>query len=107
MPAVLRSLADEVSASGAVAEMRANLPAGCQLTSMEELLAGSDPSASCMVIPGRDGWVADPLVNLMYTSGSSGRPKGAEYRESLYVQFLKVRSATLAACLQMLPAARL
>ena len=88
---VLRSSADEVAASGAVAELRANLPAGCGLTSMEELVAGVDSGAARMVVPGRDGWEADPLVTLMYTSGSSGRPKGAEFRESLNVKVMQVR----------------
>ena len=49
--------------------------------------AGSVPEP---VIPGRNGYPPDPLVNLMYTSGSSGRPKGAEYTESMYCSFLQV-----------------
>ena len=85
----MHSCADEVAASGAIAEMRANLPAGCQLTSMEELAARSDPSAARMAVPGRDGWEANPLVTLMYTSGSSGRPKGAEFRENLNIKILQ------------------
>lgn len=98
MPAALRSSADEVAASGAVAELRANLPAGCKLTSMEELVAGVHPGAARMVVPGKDGWEADPLITLMYTSGSSGRPKGAEFRENLNVKVMQVRFAVPFAC---------
>jgi hypothetical protein len=43
-----------------------------------------------MVVPGQGGHPANPLINLTYTSGSSGRPKGAEYRERVYVEFLQV-----------------
>ena len=49
--------------------------------------AGSVPEP---VIPGRNGYPRNPIVNLMYTSGSSGRPKGAEYIESMYCSFLQV-----------------
>ena len=49
--------------------------------------AGSVPEP---VIPGRNGYPRNPIVNLMYTSGSSGRPKGAEYTESMYCSFLQV-----------------
>ena len=49
--------------------------------------AGSVPGP---VIPGRNGYPPNPVVNLMYTSGSSGRPKGAEYTESMYCSFLQV-----------------
>ena len=83
--------ADDLRASGAFAEMRANLPEGCNLTTLEEALAKSDGSAARMVVPGRDGHPKNPLINLTYTSGSSGRPKGAEYRERVYVEFLQVR----------------
>ena len=49
--------------------------------------AGSVPVP---VIPGTNGYRRNPIVNLMYTSGSSGRPKGAEYTESMYCSFLQV-----------------
>lgn len=43
------------------------------------------------VLPGRDGHPENPLMHLMYTSGSSGRPKGAEYTERHYCALLNVR----------------
>ena len=49
--------------------------------------AGSVPEPA---IPGQDGYPENPLMHLMYTSGSSGRPKGAEYTESMYCSFLQV-----------------
>lgn len=72
--------------------MQANLPAGAKLTTIDEVLAAGRASGKkpALVIPGKDGRPADPLVNLMYTSGSSGRPKGAEYPEHLFSNFLKV-----------------
>jgi len=50
--------------------------------------AGSVPEPA---IPGRDGYPENPLLHLMYTSGSSGRPKGAQYTERMYCSFLEVR----------------
>ncbi len=87
------SSTDEVTSSGAYAEMQANLPEGCKLTTIDEVLAAGRAAGARpkMVIPGKDGQPEDPLINLMYTSGSSGRPKGAEYHEHLSVAFLKVR----------------
>ena len=54
--------------------------------------AGSVPEPA---IPGRDGYPENPLMHLMYTSGSSGRPKGAEYTERMYCSFLNVRLPSL------------
>lgn len=90
------SSTDEVTSSGAYAEMQANLPEGCKLTTISEVLAAGRAAGAApkMVIPGKDGQPSDPLVNLMYTSGSSGRPKGAEYHEHLSIAFLKVRHGT-------------
>lgn len=42
------------------------------------------PAPAC--VPGRDGWPTDPLSGLMYTSGSTGAPKGAMYDERLVFQ---------------------
>ncbi|BDA50881.1 Carboxylic acid reductase [Coccomyxa sp. Obi] len=88
---VMDNSTDEVTSSGAYAEMQANLPEGCKLTTVDEVIAAGRAAGGRpkMVIPGRDGQPSDPLVNLMYTSGSSGRPKGAEYHEHLSVAFLK------------------
>ena len=86
------SSTDAMTSSGAFAEMQANLPAGAKLTTIDEVLAAGRASGKKpeLAIPGKDGRPADPLVNLMYTSGSSGRPKGAEYPEHLFFDFLKV-----------------
>ena len=81
--------------------MRANLPEGCNLTTLEEALAEADAGAARMVVPGRGGHPKNPLINLTCTSGSSGRPKGAEYRERVYAEFLQARlspACILAAC---------
>ena len=61
----------------------ANKPAGCFITTFKALLASGDSSAAEMVVPGKNGWSEDPIMNLLYTSGSSGRPKGAVYREHI------------------------
>ena len=54
--------------------------------------AGTVPEPA---VPGRDGYPENPLMHLMYTSGSSGRPKGAEYTERHYCSFLNVRLPSL------------
>ena len=48
-------------------------------------------------IPGHNGHPENPVLHLMYTSGSSGRPKGAEYTERHYCAFLNVRPSCLVA----------
>jgi long-subunit acyl-CoA synthetase (AMP-forming) len=72
--------------------MQANLPPNCKLTTMDAVLAAGRKSGKVpkMVVPGQDGQPRDPLTHLMYTSGSSGRPKGAEYNEHVFEDFLKV-----------------
>ena len=73
--------------------MQANLPPNCKLTTMDAVLAAGRKSGKVpkMVVPGQDGQPRNPLTHLIYTSGSSGRPKGAEYDEQLYLKHLKVR----------------
>ncbi|BDA45159.1 Carboxylic acid reductase [Coccomyxa sp. Obi] len=63
--------------------LAANKPPGCFITTFEALLASGDSSAAEMVVPGKNGWSQDPIMTVLYTSGSSGRPKGAVYREHI------------------------
>lgn len=64
---------------------------------MEAVLTAGQQSGQLprMVVPGQNGQPRDPITHLMYTSGSSGRPKGAEYHEHLFQGFLKVCSHSL------------
>ena len=55
------------------------------------MIASGDGAAAEMAIPGRGGWEQDPITTLLYTSGSSGRPKGAVYREHMLYGMLQVR----------------
>lgn len=77
--------AEDATQAAALAEHTACLPAGCTLlylAALQQCTLAPIPYA----IPGRDTADADPLLNLMYTSGSTGSPKGAMYVESIVVE---------------------
>ena len=62
-----------------------SLPSGCQLYTLPEVLAkGKGSPAPKPAIPGQDGVAEDPLYSLFYTSGSTGLPKGAAFREKMW-----------------------
>jgi len=77
-----------------VARLRPMLPASVvRVLTMQELLLMHNKSSSSSssgafeapAVPGGEGWEEEPnpLLGLIYTSGSSGRPKGAMYTEKL------------------------
>lgn len=62
-----------------------SLPAGCRFYTMPELSArGQKSPPAKMAIPGQDGVAENPIYSLFYTSGSTGLPKGAIYREKMW-----------------------
>ena len=62
-----------------------SLPSGCQLYMLPEVLAkGKGSPAPRPAIPGQDGVAEDPLYSLFYTSGSTGLPKGAAFKEKMW-----------------------
>lgn len=62
-----------------------NLPSGCKLHKMPELIAlGKERPVPKMAIPGQDGVPENGIFSLFYTSGSTGLPKGAIYREKMW-----------------------
>ena len=63
----------------------------CDVSGVQVVVAGRRAGAVPEpAIPGQDGYPENPIMHLMYTSGSSGRPKGAEYTEQMYCSFLNV-----------------
>ena len=63
----------------------------CDVIGVQVVIAGRQAGAVPEpAIPGQDGYPENPIMHLMYTSGSSGRPKGAEYTEQMYCSFLNV-----------------
>ena len=71
--------------------LEASAPPGCSVSVLEDLFESGDSAAARMVIPGGDGWEQNPITTLLYTSGSSGRPKGAVYREHMLYGMLQVQ----------------
>ena len=62
-----------------------SLPSGCKLYTLPEVVAkGKESPAPKPAIPGQDGFAEDPIYSLFYTSGSTGLPKGAIYREKMW-----------------------
>ncbi len=62
-----------------------NLPSGCKLHLMTDVISlGQKSPAPGPVIPGQGGYTDNPIYSLFYTSGSTGLPKGAIYREKMW-----------------------
>jgi len=73
--------------AAAVQRVRAILPSSTTVLHIEELRDCGAMSGQVVLpaIPGRDGMDANPLMGLMYTSGSSGMPKGGMLMESRWL----------------------
>ena len=62
-----------------------SLCSDCNFHLLPDLLAkGKRSPAPKMAIPGQDGVAENPIYSLFYTSGSTGLPKGAIYREKTW-----------------------
>ena len=62
-----------------------NLPSGCKMYTMPDVISlGQKSPVPGPVIPGKDGHSDNPIFSLFYTSGSTGLPKGAIYREKMW-----------------------
>ena len=81
---------DAAEAAQAFQLLQASAPPGCTISVLEDLYASGDSAAAVMAIPGTNGWEQDPITTLLYTSGSSGRPKGAVYKEHILYGMLQV-----------------
>ena len=80
LPAILALLTSLVPI-----QTQESLPSGCQLYTLPEVLAkGKGSPAPKPAIPGQDGFSEDPLYSLFYTSGSTGLPKGAAFRQKMW-----------------------
>ena len=66
-------------------QTRDSLRSSCKLYMLPDLLAkGRQSPALKMAVPGQDGVAENPIYSLFYTSGSTGLPKGAIYREKTW-----------------------
>ena len=62
-----------------------NLPSGCKMYTLPDVIEmGRKAPVAGPAIPGKDGVAEDPIFSLFYTSGSTGLPKGAIYREKMW-----------------------
>ena len=62
-----------------------SLRSNCKFYMLPDLLAkGRQSPAPKTAVPGQDGVAENPIYSLFYTSGSTGLPKGAIYREKTW-----------------------
>ncbi len=66
-------------------QTKESLRSDCKFYMLPDLLAkGRQSPAPKMAVPGQDGVAENPIYSLFYTSGSTGLPKGAIYREKTW-----------------------
>ncbi|MGV9246166.1 Pls/PosA family non-ribosomal peptide synthetase [Streptomyces sp. NPDC003710] len=70
-------------------ESQRRTPAGCRVIDLEECAGALDTLPATRPDPA-DAGDDDPLAYIMYTSGSSGRPKGVQIAQSSICNFLRV-----------------
>ncbi len=70
---------------GHVCQAKASLPAGCASALLGEVLAAGRNAAEVLPMA---ALAQEDLVRLLYTSGSTGLPKGAMYTDHIWRQVL-------------------